>query len=29
MENEVVVLKIKGYAGLTGYIVDKKKGTKK
>lgn len=24
MENEVVALKIKGYAGLTGYIVDKK-----
>lgn len=24
MENEVVALKIKGYAGLAGYIVDKK-----
>lgn len=24
MENEVIVLKIKGCAGLTGYIVDKK-----
>lgn len=24
MENEVVMLKIKGYAGLAGYIVDKK-----
>ncbi len=24
MENEAVALKIKGYAGLAGYIVDKK-----